>query len=303
MAQNLTFMNTKVRSFSLDFLEVLWEIKETELDPMDFLFYVLRSESPMGPFDVIAGPFDDHYRFVDNKVNLLHRWRQVYYKIRSVQKVDSSNAAESDAFTFANDPDLIAEEVQRLERLLWNEYAGTKCFVFPIRTFGKRCQNCYDGPEKGKGFTGQRRRSHCVTCYDTSFVRGYYSPIEIFIQIDPSAISVQNLPITERGQKDTTARMPNFPIMKPRDIIVEMTNKRWRVVKVTPTERLRAIVHQELVLHEIIKGDVEYELPIRVENLREFEPSPIRNFLNPQDLQSFETQAIHDIFAVYGPFP
>ena len=91
--------------------------------------------------------------------------------------------------------------------------------------------------------------------------------------------------------------------MKPRDVIVEMTNKRWRVVKVTPTERLRAVVHQEMVLHEIVRGDMEYELPIRIENLREFEPSPIRNFLNPQDLQAFETQAIHDIFAVYGPFP
>ena len=303
MAQNLTFVNTKVRSFSLDFLEVLWEIKETELDPMDFQFYVLRSESPMGPFDIIAGPFDDHYRFVDNKVNLLHRWRQIYYKIRSVQEVDSTNVEESDAFTFANEPDLIAEEVQRLERLLWNEYAGTKCFVFPIRTFGKRCQNCYDGPEKGKGFTSQKRRSNCFSCFDTTFVRGYYSPIEIYMQIDPSSTSVQNLPIAERGQRDTTARMPNFPLMKPRDIIVEMTNKRWRVVKVTPTERLRAVVHQEMVLHEIIKGDVEYQLPIRVENLRDFEPSPIRNFLNPQDLQAFETQAIHDIFAVYGPFP
>ena len=300
MAQNLNIINTKIRSFSLDFLEVLWEIEDTVLDPLDFQLYVLRSESPMGPFDMVAGPFEDRYRFVDNTVNLMHRWRQIWYKVRSVQKADHNNFVESEPFTFVNNPDLIGAEIQRLERLMWSEYSGNKCFIFPVRTFGKRCQTCYDGPEKGKGFTGQRRRSHCITCYDTTFIRGYYDPIEIFMQIDPSSKSVQNLPIAERGQTDTTARLPNFPIMKPRDLIVEANNIRWRVVKSTPTERMRAVVHQELVLHEVAKGDIEYQLPIRIDDLRNFEQSPARNFLNPQDLQAFEERAIQDIFAVYG---
>jgi len=107
MAQNLKFVNTKIRSFSLDFLEVLWEIEDTVVDPLDFQLYVLRSESPMGPFDTVAGPFEDKYRFVDSTVNLLHRWRQLWYKIRSVQKADTSSVVESDAFTFVNNPDLI----------------------------------------------------------------------------------------------------------------------------------------------------------------------------------------------------
>jgi hypothetical protein len=63
---------------------------------------------------------------------------------------------------------------------------------------------------------------------------------------------------------------------------------------------MRSVVHQELVLHEIVKGDIEYQLPIRIDNLRDFEPSPARNFLNPQDLQAFEEQAIQDIYSVYG---
>ena len=85
--------------------------------------------------------------------------------------------------------------------------------------------------------------------------------------------SVQQLPITERQQVDTLARLPNFPLVKPRDIIVEAENRRWRVVKVSTTERLRHVVHQELQLHEITKGDIEFQLPIRKE-LENFEPSP-----------------------------
>lgn len=296
---NLTFDNLLVRTFSLDFLEVTWEIADTTLDPHDFNLYILRSESPMGPWDTVAGPFEDKYRYVDNRVNLLHRWRQIYYMIRSVKKDDTTDIAESDAVTQQAEPDLIAQEIQRLERLVWEEYAGRRCFIFPVRTFGQRCPNCYDGPDKGKGFTSQKRRSNCLTCYDTTFARGFMDPIEIFMQIDPSPKALQMQPIAERHQSDTSARLPNFPLVKPRDIIVEAENRRWRVVRVTQTERLRHVVHQELMLHEIAQGDIEFKLPVRQE-LENFEPSPGRNFTNPQNLEGFEEEAIKDVFAVYG---
>ena len=297
---NLAFKNLLVRGFSLDFLEVTWEIADTTLDVHDFQLEIFRSESPMGPWDPVAGPFEDRYRFVDNRVNLLNRWRQLYYKIVSTEKADTTNVSESDSFTFQAEPDLIAAEIQRLERLVWEEYAGRRCFIFPVRTFGQHCPHCFDGPDKGKGHTSQRQRSHCLTCYGTSYVRGYLDPIEIFMQIDPSSKSNQLLPVAERQQVDASARLPNFPLVKPRDIIVETENRRWRVVRVTPTERLRSVVHQELVLHEIAKGDIEFQLPIRVENLRDFEPSPGRNFTNPQNLESFESEAIKHAFGVYG---
>lgn len=297
---NLTFQNLLVRSFSLDFLEVTWEIADTTMDPLDFQMTLERSESPMGPWDVVAGPFEDRYRFVDNRVNLLDRWRLLYYRIKSVRKADTSDVVYSDSFTMQAEPDLIAEEVRRLERLVWEEFAGRRVFIFPVRTFGQRCPNCWDGPEKGKGFTSKRTRSNCLTCYDTGYARGYMNPIEVFMQIDPSPKSVQNLPITERQQSDTTGRLPNFPLLKPRDIIVEAENRRWRVVRVPTTERLRAVVRQEPVLHEIAKNDIEFKLPIRLEDLTDFEPSPMRNFTNPHNLEGFEEEAIKDVFAVYG---
>jgi len=299
MAQ-FTVKNMLVRGFSLDFLEVTWEMGSGTLDPNDFTQYVLRSESPMGPFDMVAGPFEDRFRFVDNRVNLQNRWRQLYYKIRAVEKADPDNVTESEAVTFDAQPDLIASEIQRLERLLWEEFAGRQCFIFPVRTFGQYCPACMDGPSKGKGFTMQRRRGQCLTCYDTGYTRGYFDPIEIYMQFDPSPQSLQLLPIAERQQNDTTARLPNFPLLKPRDIIVEAENRRWRVVQVNQTERLRHVVHQELRLHEIVRGDIEYQLPIRLDDLRDFEPSPGRNFTNPQNLESFELESIKHVFGVYG---
>ena len=121
------------------------------------------------------------------------------------------------------------------------------------------------------------------------------------MQIDPSPKGVQSLPLAQRQQSDTSARLPNFPLCKPTDLIVEPDNRRWRVVRVNQTERLRSVVHQELTLHEIPKGDIEFQLPIRIDDLRNFEPSPYRNFTNPQDLAAFEEGAIEDVLAVYRP--
>lgn len=297
---NLVFKNLRVRSFSLDFLEFTWEIEDTDLDPRDYYCYILRSESPEGPFDILAGPFEDRYLFVDNRVNLLSKWRALYYRIRSIRKADLTDVVETPSVALTAEPDLIAAEIQMRERLVWSEYAGRKCFIFPVRTFGQRCPNCFDGPDKGKGFSSQRRRSKCLTCYDTGFARGYFSPIEIFMQIDPQDQSIQLLPTGETQQTDTGARLPNFPLVKPRDIIVEAENKRWRVVKVKPTERLRSVVHQELLIHEVMPGDIEFQLPVNLDDLKDFEPSPGRNFTNPHTLDAFEQEGLANAIAVYG---
>ena len=299
MGQNLSIINGRIRSFSLDENELYWEIEDTTLDPLDFQFYILRSESPEGPWDTIAGPFEDKYSYVDNRVNPLHAQRQLYYRIRSVAKADPTNVTETESIIQYPDADLIAAEIQRAERLVWDEFAGRACLILPVRTFGRRCSTCYDGPDKGKGFTSQKRRAGCVTCYDTSFMRGYFDPILTFVQVDPSTDSVQNGPILQRMQNDTRARVSSYPLLKPKDLLIEAENKRWRVVTVTPTERLRHVVHQEVTLHELDRSEVEYQIPVRMDDLRNFQASPMRNFANAQDIDTTRTPAVADLFDIY----
>lgn len=295
---NVVFDKLLVRSFSLDWLEVTWEVRSSTLDPQDFDWVIERSESPEGPWTAIAGPFQDRYRFIDNQVNLLRRWRQLYYRIVSTSKGDTSNVSISSAVTLAAEPDLIAQEIQMLERTVNTEFNGRRCYLFPVRTFGQYCPNCMD--VSGRGSTYRKLRSNCLTCYDTQYVKGFFNPIELFIQIDPSVKSIQPLQTGETEQSNTSARMGNYPLLKPRDIIIEAENRRWRVTQVTPTERLRAVVRQEMQLHELVKGDIEFQLPVNVDSLRELEPSPERNFSNPQNLEDFENEAMLATLKAYG---
>lgn len=274
----LQVRNMKAFSLSKDHLDLTWEIATTNLDPYDFTFVVERSESQYGPFDQICEPFSDKYRFRDVIVNLLSRWRQHWYRIQVTRKSDSKTI-ESEAVQLGAKPDLIAQEVRRTELILFREHIGRRCWVFPARTFGQRCPACYDS------VTRQRLHSQCGTCFDTTFVAGYLDPVEAYVQFDPSPKHKEVTQLVETEQQNTTARLPYFPSVKPRDIIVESENRRWRIERVSTTRRLRAVLHQELVLHEIPGSDIEYTIPINVDDLANFEASPEREFTNPHDLE------------------
>jgi hypothetical protein len=276
-----------VRSFDLDHLDIFWEIDAVKGPPTDstpheiydYTFTVMRSgDSAMGPFSAIGSPVRDQYMMRDVQVSLLHKWRQYYYKIRVTNRVTSEYKDFGPAGNVNPGPDLIAAEIIRQEDVLFREHIGRKAFLFNRRTFGPRC-SCWD-------MTMQRRtRSGHLPCFDTGFLGGYMSPIIVHIQIDPQGKIPQHTTMGDLQPGDTAGRMISFPPVNPDDILVEAENRRWKVIKVVPTERLRAIVRQEMILHEVPKSDIEYDLPINIESVQNLQPSAERNYTNPQNIE------------------
>ena len=287
-----------VRSFDLDHMDLYWEIgpvaaPRVESQPheiYDYDFYIFRSESQMGPFEQIGGPLRDTYRFRDIQVSLLHKWREYHYKIKVVHRPTGDEKEFGPAAANEPEPDLIAAEVIRQEDVLFREFVGRRCYLFPVRTFGPRC-SCYD-PHMGR-----KTRSSHAPCFGTGWLGGYLSPIEVFVQIDPTAKQTELTTLGEHQPGNVVGRMISFPLVNPRDILVESENRRWRVVSVAGTQRLRAVVRQELQRHEITRGGIEYELPVRVD-LRSTVPSSERNFTNPQNVENDADYS--DILAVFG---
>ena len=291
----IPFNITKLRvdSLDVDFHEISWSLSASTFDVLDFQFQVLRAESPEGPFDELTPPFEDRYTFVDNILQVAHRWRQYHYQIRVIEKA-TGDVKEFGPVAHEPEPDLVALELRRHIRLLMREFAGRRCIILPVRTFGQRCTDCWH-PVLDK-----RTKSGCITCYDTGFVRGYLYPIETFVQMDPSSKSQQHINTGETQQDNTTARFGYYPQVKPYDVLVEPENVRWRVVEQTQTEHSRAAVHQEVKLHRIPEKDIEYAIPVHFgQELKNLWVTPSRNYTNPHNLSNFEQEEIPGIFALY----
>jgi hypothetical protein len=292
----LDVQNLRVRSLDVDFHEVSWELAPTTEDIFDYTFQLLRSEGPEGPFEVLTPELEDKYLFIDNAIHRGHLYRTYYYKLRVRCKADDETKEWGPVFNAA-EPDLIAREIRKHMNILMREFAGRRCWVFPVRTFGQRCE-CYDAS------LGKRTRSNCVTCFDTTFVRGYMSPIEAWMQIDPSPKAEQNANVGPIQQEVTTLRMGYWPPLKPRDLIIEGENIRWRVVSVSNTQRLRAVLHQEVQVHQIPKSDIEYKLEFDIgQALKDMWLAGSRNFTNPQTLEAAADEEIPDILGLYPGYP
>jgi len=284
----------KVTSLDVDFHEVSWVVAPTSLDILDFQFEVLRSEAEEGPYESLAGPFEDRYSFIDNIVMVLHRWRTYQYIVRIREKL-SGDYKDFGPVSHDPEPDIVAIELRRHIRVLFQEYAGRRCIVLPVRTFGQRCPACWNP------ILQKVTKSGCLTCYNTGFNRGYMHPIETWIQIDPSTKSQQHGNPGETQQDNTTLRLGYYPSIKPHDLIIEAENVRWRVEEQTQTEHSRAAVHQEVKVHRVPEKDIEYAIPVHYASaLKNLYFTPERNFTNPTSLSAFESNEVPGIFDLYS---
>ena len=292
MSVSIDVIELKVRSLDVDFHEISWELATTSEDIFDYTFQVMRSEGPAGPFTALAVPMQDQYVFIDNVLIQGHRWRKYFYIVR-VTHVPSGAQKDFGPSSQDPDPDLIAIELRRHMQLLFKEFAGRRCWVLPVRTFGQRC-TCWNPTLR------QKTRSGCLTCYDQTFVRGFMTPIESWVQVDPSGKTEQNTMVGSQQQTNTTARLAFFPPLKPRDLIIEPENRRWRVVQVNQTEQGRAAVHQEVQLHEIPPKDIEFRVPLILDKaLKDLWFNPKRNYSNPMNMEDFLDQEFPSIMSLF----
>ena len=253
----LTIDKIIVRSFSLNFLTIDWRIKATNRNISDFVFSLFRSQSQKADsFVKIADNLTETFSFHDAEASQKSRWRQWFYKVRATE-ISTNLFSESAIGSNEEEPDRIGLSIIRRNELALRRFVGIKSFFFREATFGQRCTGCWD-------FVKQRQKiSGCDICQDTGFLRGFIGPIAALVNYSPSAKQVRHMNFGELEPNESAAWMSNFPEVKPRDIIIEQHDgRRWRVVNMQPTRKRRAIVHQNLLLTEINRSDIEWTIPV-----------------------------------------
>lgn len=123
-----------------------------------------------------------------------------------------------------------------------------------------RCPNCWDTVTK------QVVVSNCRECAGTSYIgtiSGYYNPILTLVDILPPP-KRREIDDTAYDPSVTTARMSNYPILRPNDVLREMhTGRMWKATSVVPQVKDVAVLTQDpIMLREIQPGDIEHVLPV-----------------------------------------
>ena len=253
---------------------IQWDILSPESG--DFFIDVARAESPNGPWESIATGLRNAYNFVDNQfnlppvtppatirtgTNLFSLARVIYYQI-TVTPPSGAAAAFVSAPT-PIEPGLDVRTRLLKRKILYDQAVGYKrlngiqLIVLKRRRWGDRCPDCYDPA------TNESTREHCLTCFGTSFLGGYWTPVLVRGRREAAAVASQ---ITAHGDSDTKLNDFNildYPLVEYKDLIIDLArNDRYQVLRVHHTELKSVTVHQKLTGSLLGRNSIEYSLLI-----------------------------------------
>lgn len=134
---------------------------------------------------------------------------------------------------------------------------GVEYALLKRRHFGTRCAACYDP------ITRTVLASHCLECFGTSWVGGYFDPIYILGRRLVSQVQSQ---LTQQDKTDINiARIQvlDYPRIDDGDLLVERFHNRRFLVKQRYETSLKTItVHQTLTVSELSRVAVEYKVQV-----------------------------------------
>lgn len=151
--------------------------------------------------------------------------------------------------------DRIAAEIQRREFLLLSKFAGIKAFYFKKRHYGIRCSRCWNQSIE------KVMDDHCTVCFGTSWQGGYFDPIPVFIQFEPTPSARVKGYVGEIEPNSISAWTIAMPEIHSDDILIRTGDfSIYKVIAVNSTELQTRPVRQTMSLTQLSKSDVENNL-------------------------------------------
>ena len=244
------------------FLSIQWDTNATSQEELaEYYFSVYMSQSPQDNFSKVN---------VDNIVALEYIYdipyginfgTPLYFRI-GITNIATGEYVLSDIFAslYLTPTDPVAEAIIYQHNYFLENILGRPPMKLLIKKkFGPRCPSCWD--EYGQEIT----KSSCPDCYDTSYENGYSPAVDIYVSISEPGFSekldVGN--ITESQNIIIPAWTSNYPLVYPRDVIVDELNRRFVVIQSQPTTKDgRIYLRQMLQLQLIPSTDIIYNFPL-----------------------------------------
>jgi len=229
-----------------------------------YTFEISRAHSPEGPWTSLTPtPLVDTSSFIDDSFlapsnsstpgqNSMRM--SPYYKITVTHAQDGTveTVVKLEAAADRRRRGMI-NKLRRDARVALRKGNGTEVAILKRKWFGESC-TC-------RSSTGQSTRSHCGTCHGTGIVAGYWNPVYGFASRSAGPVAVKTDSEGKSEKHVLQSIVEYIPEVIPQDILVFLRdNKRYTVMEVNPTEIQTVNVHQELIISELARSCVEYNI-------------------------------------------
>jgi hypothetical protein len=251
---------------------VQWDVESEESG--SFFVDIARAQGPDGPWESIATGLRDAYNFVDDQfnlppadprnagregVNLFSLARVIYYQVTVTPPSGSANE-------FHSHPEPVEPGLDRRTRLFkrkilhdqavgYKNLNGIPLILLKRRRWGDRCPECYDPVNK------ESTLEHCLVCFGTSFVGGYWTPTLIRGRREAATVETNIMAHGDSDVRLADFNILDYPLVEYKDIVVDLVrNDRYQVQRVHHTELKSVTVHQKLSTSLLGRNSVEYKL-------------------------------------------
>ena len=214
--------------------------------------------------DGAIGPLTYTHPYIQYDFNI-----ERYYKVKAINKAQPNIQFFSDMVFIGNLKNGLHEVIKYNEELLYKNYSGEPTLIIKRKSTGARCIECWSTARQ------QRVKSHCPTCNGTGFLVGYYQPIYIQLAYDSDPRSTDLGKEGENVLNTKRARMSNYPLVRPKDLVINRDDfKRYVIGHVETTKlpnlskdrftlsRQNYIISQILTMEELNSDDDEYRMDI-----------------------------------------
>jgi len=223
------------------------------------VFNVYHSLVETGSYEKINPVVVHGNSLIDYSAQDYSKFRQGYYVVEAILLDSSNRTIRSTPVTWQNTKtpwvSLRATEIQRREFLLLRKFTGVKSYLFRKKTYGQHCPNCWDP------ISETVTKDRCLVCYGTSFTGGYFPPLPVFVQYDPTPNNLQKTYFGKYEPNSISSWAVAVPEAFSDDLLLRIGD--WNMYRIGPvqtTELQANPIRQIMTLTQLGKRDIENDL-------------------------------------------
>jgi hypothetical protein len=245
---------------SWEYITLIWKLESSPEDFNDYRLYIYRSQLPstnLNDFALLSSginPAND-YEYHDQDIYGITSKFIEYYYLLQISGLSAQGESYSQPIHLYLEQDKYAREIQRRRNLILDYHSGESVRLLKRREYGTFCPVCYDE-------TLQRiTKSGCLTCYDTGYLGGYYSPLDMRVQMSERPVREMHQMFSQWQDADATLFSKEDPVLAPNDIIIDKRHRFWMVVTSGTAKKGEAPFARISQIRQVEKANVIYEYP------------------------------------------